>query len=139
MAKKTVLRLKKEFEGKEIRRQIPRMGETIFDTNKVDPSEFPHYAACGFEDCFENEVIELPKPEKVEKAPAVEVEEEDEDENDDEDGLELDLEKDEEGDEEGEEENPEAPAVEVEKEKPAPPAPAAEKPKNKGGRPPKKK
>lgn len=155
MSKTVVYRLKPEFKGKIIRRQIPRMGEMEFNTNNVKPSEFGTYAACGFADLFEAEEVKpAPRAERVAAKPAAEIEENDAEDMDDmdEDGenddLDLGLEKDEE--EELATEEKEEPAAEIEepetvKEEAKTEEPAAEpaaeptKPKNKGGRPPKKK
>lgn len=111
MDRKVKLKLKPEFKGSIVKRQVPRMGEMEFNTELVDPAEYPTYAACGFADLFEEET--LTPVEQVKTAPAVPKVEEDENENedededtDDEDELNLDLTKDEEDEEnENDEEN----------------------------------
>ena len=110
---KLVYKVKPEFKGKVIRRQIEKMGEVTLDLKKVKPSEYDMYVTMGFEDIFEVEetvreyaLVEAPEEPKVKKE-----ETEDEDEQDDDD-LNLNLEdEDDEAPEEPEGEEPKAKAT----------------------------
>ena len=54
-------KLKEEFEGVIVSRQVPGLGNVIFDPTKVEPHKFQNYVRLGFEYMFElviEEVIE---------------------------------------------------------------------------------
>lgn len=54
-------KLKEEFEGVIVSRQVPGLGNVVFDPTKVEPHKFENYVRLGFEYMFElviEEVIE---------------------------------------------------------------------------------
>lgn len=54
-------KLKDEFEGVIVSRQVPGLGNVVFDPTKVEPHKFENYVRLGFEYMFElviEEVIE---------------------------------------------------------------------------------
>ncbi len=51
--KRTVLKLKKEYEGKILKITVPKMGEMTFDTRVVSQSNYSQYVSLGFGHCFD--------------------------------------------------------------------------------------
>lgn len=82
------LTLKEEYKGKVVIKQIPRMGEVSFDTEKVKPYEYENYSRMGFEECFNSKNDSINQ--RIEKINA-QAEEVKEVEDSNEEDLELNL------------------------------------------------